>query len=142
MTIKRLLIASAALAWLGFLAVLGASYFMGLKQASAWPPPGQALADKDVAKVERNVQQLEKKMAGLLPKGLYIVIDTAENRLYLKNGAQVQFYTTMLPATVLSAQQATVEVPASLIRSAGRFPVILINPDNGGASNRLYLDVR
>jgi L,D-transpeptidase ErfK/SrfK len=89
MMIKRLLIAAAALVWLGFLAVLGASYLMGLKQASAWPPAGQAIADKDVAKVERNVQLLEKKMAGLPPKGLYIVIDTAENRLYLKNGSQI-----------------------------------------------------
>jgi L,D-transpeptidase YbiS len=89
MTIKRLLIAAAALGWLGFLAVLGASYFMGLQQASTWPPPVQSLADKDVGKAERNIQQLEKKMAGLLPKGLYIVIDTAENRLYLKNGTQV-----------------------------------------------------
>jgi hypothetical protein len=33
MLIKRLLIAAAALTWLGFLAVLGASYFLGLKQA-------------------------------------------------------------------------------------------------------------
>ena len=28
-------------------------------------------------------------MSGLLPKGLYIVIDTAENRLYLKNGKDI-----------------------------------------------------
>jgi L,D-transpeptidase YbiS len=91
MMIKRLLIAAAALAWLGFLAVLGASYFLGLKQAAAWTPAGRGavLADKDVAKAERNVQQLEKRMSGLLPKGLYIVIDTAENRLYLKNGEKV-----------------------------------------------------
>jgi L,D-transpeptidase ErfK/SrfK len=91
MMLKRLLIAAAALAWLGFLAVLGASYFLGLKQASLWTPAGRGavLADKDVAKAERNVQQLEKKMSGLLPKGLYIVIDTARNRLTLKNGGQV-----------------------------------------------------
>jgi len=89
MTIKRILIAFAALAYLGFLAVLGASYFIGLKQASAWPPAGEEIAVKDVPKVERNVQQLEKRMGGLLPKGLYIVIDTAENRLYLKNGDKV-----------------------------------------------------
>jgi L,D-transpeptidase YbiS len=91
MMIKRLLIAAAALAYLGFLAVLGASYFIGLKQVSSWPASGraQAIADKDVPKVERNVQQLGKKMAGFLPKGLYIVIDTAENRLFLKNGDQV-----------------------------------------------------
>jgi len=91
MTIKRLLIAAAALAWLGFLAVLGASYFLGLKQVSTWTPAGRGavLADKDVAKAERNVQQLERRMSGLLPKGLTIVIDTAENRLYLKNGEKV-----------------------------------------------------
>jgi L,D-transpeptidase ErfK/SrfK len=91
MLIKRLLLAGAALVWLGFLAVLGASYFLGLKQASAWPPSerGPKIADKDVAKVERNVQQIEKRMSGLLPKGLYIVIDTAENRLYLKSGTQI-----------------------------------------------------
>lgn len=89
MTIKRLFIALAALAYLGFLAVLGASYFIGLKQASAWPPAGEEIAEKDVPKVERNVQQLEKRMGGLLPRGLYIVIDTAENRLFLKNGDKV-----------------------------------------------------
>ncbi len=89
MTIKRLLIALAALAYLGFLAVLGASYVIGLKQASTWPPAGEEIAGKDVPKVERNVQQLEKRMGGLLPRGLYIVIDTAENRLFLKNGDKV-----------------------------------------------------
>lgn len=88
---KRLLIAAAAILWLGFLAVVGAAYLIGLKQASAWPPAAGAppVADKDVAKVERNVQQLERRMAGLLPKGLHIVIDTAANRLFLKDGDRI-----------------------------------------------------
>ncbi|MGZ5423195.1 MAG: L,D-transpeptidase [Candidatus Aminicenantales bacterium] len=91
MMIKRLLMAAAALAYLGFLAVLGASYFIGLKQASTWPAAGsaQAISDKDVPKVDKNVQQLEKRMSAFQPKGLYIVIDTTENRLTLKNGDQV-----------------------------------------------------
>ncbi|HOW86935.1 MAG TPA: L,D-transpeptidase [Candidatus Aminicenantes bacterium] len=89
MVIKRLLLAAAALAALGFLAVFGASYFIGLKAASAWPVRIPPIAEKDVAKVEKNVQQIEKRLAGMLPKGLYIVIDTAANRLYLKNGEQV-----------------------------------------------------
>jgi L,D-transpeptidase YbiS len=91
MLVKRILIAAAALAYLGFLAVLGAAYFIGLKQASAWPLPGEgpAIADMDLPKVERNVEQLEKRMSGLLPKGLYIVIDTAENRLFVKKGNEV-----------------------------------------------------
>ncbi len=91
MLVKRILIAAAALAYLGFLAVLGSAYFIGLKQASAWPPSGQgpAITGKDLPKVEKNVQQLEKRMSGVLPKGLYIVIDTAENRLFVKKGNEV-----------------------------------------------------
>jgi L,D-transpeptidase YbiS len=88
---KRLLIAAAAVLWLGFLAVLGSAYLIGLKQASAWPPAEsvQPVPEQDVAKAERNVQQLERRMAGLLPKGLHIVIDTAANRLLLKDGDKV-----------------------------------------------------
>jgi L,D-transpeptidase ErfK/SrfK len=91
MTTKRLLVAAAALVYLGFLAVLGASYFIGLKQVATWTPAGrqQAVSDEDVPKVERNIRLLEKRMAGLQPKGLHIVIDTAENRLYLKKGDEV-----------------------------------------------------
>ncbi len=91
MTIKRILIAAAALVWLGFLSVVGAAYYIGFKQAAGWPGDGrdQPVAEKDVAKTEKNVQQLEKKMSGLLPRGPYIVIDTAQNRLFLKNGSQV-----------------------------------------------------
>ncbi len=88
---KRLLIAAAALVGLGFLAVVGAAYLIGFKQASAWPPDAsvEPVAEKDVAKAERSLQQLERRMAGLLPKGVYIVIDTAANRLYLKEGDKV-----------------------------------------------------
>ncbi len=91
MFVKRILIAAVALLYLGFLAVLGAAYFIGLKQASVWPPAGvgQTISDKDLPRVEKNIQQLEKRMSGLLPKGLYIVIDTAENRLYVKNGKEI-----------------------------------------------------
>ena len=56
-------------------------------------------------------------------------------------GAQVQFYTTLLPATFVSSTQVTVQVPAYLLQ-AGLFPIVLINPDMGGASNRLYLTVQ
>jgi hypothetical protein len=59
-----------------------------------------------------------------------------------KSGAKVQIYTTMLPATVISQSRLTVQVPARLIAAAGRFPVIVINPDSGGASNRLFLEAR
>ena len=91
MTTKRLLVAAAALVHLGFLAVLGASYVIGLKQVAMWSPAGTegAVADEDVAKIERNVRLLERRMAALKPRGLHIIIDTAENRLFLKNGDEV-----------------------------------------------------
>ena len=88
---KRLLVAAAAILWLGFLAVVGAAHLIGLKQASGWPPAASVLPvpEKDVAKVERNVQQLERRMAGLRPRGPHIVIDTAANRLFLKDGDRI-----------------------------------------------------
>jgi hypothetical protein len=58
------------------------------------------------------------------------------------SGAQIQFNTTYLPTTIVSSKQARAEVPAALIEAAGKVPIRLINPGNGGASNRLYLDIR
>lgn len=58
------------------------------------------------------------------------------------SGAQIQFNTSYLPTTIVSSKQARAEVPAALIQAAGRVPIRLINPGNGGASNRLYLDIR
>jgi L,D-transpeptidase YbiS len=112
--VKRLLIAAAALTWLGLLAVVGAAYFIGFKQAAAWPPEEsvQAVAEKDVPKAERSVQQLEKRMTGLLPRGLYIVIDTAANRLYLKEGAR-----TVREAVVSCGSGVVLEEPGGKKRS-------------------------
>lgn len=64
------------------------------------------------------------------------------NGTNFENGAQVQFNMAMLNATVLSGTQITVDIPAILIEAAGRVPIRVINPDTGGASNRLYLDIR
>jgi hypothetical protein len=55
--------------------------------------------------------------------------------------AQVQFSTTLLPITFVDAERIIVEIPPRLISSAGKFPIIVINPGNGGASNRLFLEV-
>jgi hypothetical protein len=58
-----------------------------------------------------------------------------------RNGAQVLFNTTLLDTTVTSGSVIEAQVPASLLLSAGRMPVIVINPDNGGASNRLFVEI-
>ena len=87
----RWLVWSAAVLHLGFLALLGAAHYSGMKRISGWGPsdvlaPG---TEKDLPKVRKNAQQLQKRMEALRPKGVYIVIDTAENKLYLKNGETV-----------------------------------------------------
>jgi len=88
---KRILIALLAMAYLEVLVVVGVSYYSGLKMASSWPSPvkGPAVADKDLPRVRRSLQTAEKRIAALQPTGVYIVVDTGENRLYVKKGAEV-----------------------------------------------------
>lgn len=50
-----------------------------------------------LAELKQQNQELEGELAGLMPKGVYIVIDTANNRFYMKKG----------PDTVLNAQCST-----------------------------------
>jgi hypothetical protein len=64
------------------------------------------------------------------------------NGTNFKSGAYVLFYTTPLVTTVISDKQLRAEVPASLIQSAGRIPIKVINPDSGGTSNYLFLEIR
>ncbi len=86
---KRALVVLLALGYIGALAVVGLSYRSGLKMASGWPPAGPSVADKDLPRVQRNIQNSERKMAALQPRGVYIVVDTGENRLYVKKGSEV-----------------------------------------------------
>lgn len=55
-----------------------------------------ALDSEELRGVERNLRSLHKKISGLSPSGRYIVIDSAQNRLYLKKGQ------TMLREAVIS----------------------------------------
>ena len=59
-----------------------------------------------------------------------------------QSGAQVQFYSTLLTPTLVTGYVITVNVPANLIQTAGKFPISVANPGTGGNSNRLYLNVR
>lgn len=88
---KRFLVGLLALGYLGALGVIALSYYAGLKQVAAWPPrsEGAALPDKDVPKVQKNIQNLQKKIATLQPRDVYIVVDTGENRLYVRKGDKV-----------------------------------------------------
>jgi hypothetical protein len=64
------------------------------------------------------------------------------NGVNFKSGSQIRFNSTLVDTIVVSDRQVRAEIPADLIRYAGRFPISVTNPDTGGTSNRLYLDVR
>jgi hypothetical protein len=71
-------------------------------------------------------------------EGFTLIVNGAN----FKSGAVVRFNTAELAATVVSDRQIRAEVPASLIRTAGKVPVSVTNPDTGGTSNRLYVEIR
>ncbi len=64
------------------------------------------------------------------------------NGINLKSGTVVYFNSVPLVTTTVSDRQVTAVIPGSLIRVAGKAAVWVTNPDIGGASNRLFLDVR
>jgi hypothetical protein len=58
-----------------------------------------------------------------------------------KDGCQINFSSTNLVTTFLSSNQLRAEVPAYLIKDAGKRPISVTNPDAGGTSNRLFIEV-
>jgi hypothetical protein len=64
------------------------------------------------------------------------------NGFNFKAGTVVYFNSAPLVTTVVNDHQLQVDVPAFLIRTAGRVPVFVANPDTGGASNRLFMEIR
>jgi hypothetical protein len=87
---KRLIIVVLGLAYLEGLLVLGVSYYKGLKQVAAWSARDRASesSDKDAPGIQKSVQGLERRLSLLQPRGVYIVVDTGENRLYVKKGEE------------------------------------------------------
>jgi hypothetical protein len=63
------------------------------------------------------------------------------NGTNLKPGCWINFYSNPLPTAFVDSTQVTAEVPASLIKAAGKKPITVTNPDNGGTSNRLFISV-
>ena len=57
-------------------------------------------------------------------------------------GSIINFYSNPLRTTFVSDTQLTAEVPASLIKTPGKKPVTVTNPDNGGTSNKLFIEVQ
>jgi len=82
-----LLVVAAALV----LGLLTWAYLDQFRQVKAWSA-GAAAQDLSAAEAKRlpaKVAGLAKRLEALTPRGLYILIDTAENRLVLKKGGEV-----------------------------------------------------
>jgi lipoprotein-anchoring transpeptidase ErfK/SrfK len=62
--------------------------------------------DLPVAELKAQSTELEAKLAGFQPDGVYIVIDTANNRLYMKSGAD-----TLLDAICSTGSYSKLEAP-------------------------------
>jgi hypothetical protein len=64
------------------------------------------------------------------------------NGTFFQPGTQVIWNAAQLPTVYVSSEQLRAEVPASFIKDPGKRPIYVTNPDNGGSSNILFVDVR
>ena len=101
--IKRIVSRSFFLILLAVIIVDLLAYGINLAVSTA-PSSGSAYSAKELA---RRNQSLRKRIARLSPQGVYIVIDTAENLLYLKEGTQ-----TRLKAVVSSGSGNILKDPS------------------------------
>lgn len=69
----------------------GIGYYLGKRNAAFWEarPAEMKMEKKELRSLQEKNKSLKKRIARLSPLGVYIVIDTANNVLYLKNGTKV-----------------------------------------------------
>jgi L,D-transpeptidase YbiS len=94
--------------WLSFLA---AGYVIGWRASSAQDTAPNGPKPRSSKFLKSENAALEKKLQILGPRGLYIVIDTAENVLYLKEGIK-----TSLKATVSAGSGSLLVEPSGTRR--------------------------
>ena len=73
------------------LALEGVGYYLGRRNAVIWEagPDEMKMEKKELRSLQEKNKSLKKRIARLSPPGVYIVIDTANNVLYLKNRERV-----------------------------------------------------
>lgn len=87
-----------------FLIIEAVGYYLSVRTPFIRP---SISSKKTLDKVKRDNEILKERIAGLSPKGIYIIIDTAKNRLYLKNNG-----TVLLEAVVSTGSGSILEDPA------------------------------
>jgi len=79
-----LIIAGAAL--IVFLSAEGMGYYILAREKAAWLKSNASTAtleEKELKELEKKNEKLLQKIKKLAPKGVYLIVDTAKNRLYL-----------------------------------------------------------
>jgi lipoprotein-anchoring transpeptidase ErfK/SrfK len=91
MAAKKIFLALFVLAYVVFLGLEVAAYYVGLRQLKEWkkPPAGILLSEKNLKEIESQEALLKKKFKSQAPKGVYIVVDTGANVLLLKKGEEI-----------------------------------------------------
>ncbi len=85
----KLLLVLMALVYLSVLAIVALSWAHHLKLSAEWKTVWSFELDpKARIKPETQNAALKKKLKDLHPRGVYIMVDSAENRLYLKKDGQ------------------------------------------------------
>jgi L,D-transpeptidase YbiS len=89
MKIWKVLIIIVSLIYISIILIFSLAWIKNLKQISEWKTAYNFKIDPK-AKISPEAQKatLKKKIQSLQPKGVYIMVDSAENKYYLKNGDQ------------------------------------------------------
>jgi len=94
--------------WVG---VLAAGYILGWRASNAQDMPSARSKSNSLKVLQSENVAFKKRCQSLQPKGLYIVIDTANNVLYLKEGMK-----TSLEATVSAGSGSLLVEPSGTRR--------------------------
>ncbi|GAB4539467.1 MAG: hypothetical protein Fur0020_08370 [Thermodesulfovibrionia bacterium] len=88
-----------------FLSLEGIGYYLSLSEKSDVKSPIDS--NVQLERISERNKALKERIRSLSPKGKYIIIDTARNRLYLKENG-----TTLLDAVVSTGSGSVLEDPA------------------------------
>lgn len=109
------------------------------------PPPGGGCSDPVTFTITETSFVSAPFLTSLSPSSIAAgsrSFTLTVNGSNFKSGTVINFRTTPLVTTWVNKNQVRAVVPASLIRIAGKIPVSVTNPDAGGTSNKLFMDVR
>ena len=86
---NRIFIGAAVLVALFLIAETAGIILMRRTIGGSEPPASAVLSDKDIARLPAKKKELERKLSGLAPRGLFIVIDSGLNILTMRKSGKI-----------------------------------------------------